>query len=137
MVPKAGTKDRARYDMWCFWCMTELDCTLYVYRKHAEADAGGLAELYGSAPAAIEAAAEYFVKQLAVAVAELRRTGAYLLGAEFSAADVLLTSCLEWAKRIGWLPARADGASIRVIEQYLALVTGRKAYAEAQAMLSG
>ena len=24
LVPLAGTKERARYDQWCFWCMTEL-----------------------------------------------------------------------------------------------------------------
>ena len=192
LVPLAGTKERARYDQWCFWCMTELgtmhfcfcvsrwqafhllwltqittptffdsvqhkrtkkdtkfipvcrnvlypyhlhftiDTTLSsaIYRKIADADADP------AALANIEAAAAYFIKQLATAVAELQMTGAYILGEEFSAADILFTSCLDWAERIGWLPSRADEASMGVLDAYARRVRGRKAYTEAVEMTS-
>ena len=36
LTPPAATRDRARYDQWCFFIMMELDAhTLYVIRKHA------------------------------------------------------------------------------------------------------
>jgi len=63
-------------------------------------------------------------------------TGAYILGEEFSAVYILFTSCLDWAERIGWLPSRADEASMGVLDAYARRVRGRKAYAEAVEMTS-
>ena len=71
----------------------ELDAhTLYIMRKHRD-----LAELYGDAPAAVEAAREGFEKMIAVAAGELESGGPYLLGDDFSGADILLGSVLDWA----------------------------------------
>ena len=93
LVPKAGTRERALYYQWCFWVMTELDAhTLYVMRRHQD-----LSDLYGEAPHAITAAREYFAWQLHTAEAEVRERGPYLLGDSFTGADLLLTTCLDWA----------------------------------------
>lgn len=97
LVPKAGTRERALYYQWCFWVLTELDAhTLYVMRRHQD-----LSDLYGEAPNAIEAAREYFVWQLGAAASEVRERGPYLLGEEFTGADLLLTTCLDWARLYG------------------------------------
>ncbi|NIM70110.1 MAG: glutathione S-transferase family protein, partial [Xanthomonadales bacterium] len=64
-------------------------------RKHRD-----LAAIYGEAPAAVETAIEGFAKQVSVADQALRRSG-YLLGGAFSAADLLLISCLDWAHAYG------------------------------------
>jgi glutathione S-transferase len=93
LAPPAGTRERAHYYEWCFFVMTELDAhTLYVMRRH-----GDLASLYGEAPNAVRAAEEYFAKQVAVAGRALEAGGPFLLGERFSAADILLASCLLWA----------------------------------------
>jgi glutathione S-transferase len=93
LIPWAGTPERALYYQWCFWVMTELDAhTLYVLRRHED-----LADLYGEAPNATAAAREYFVWQLAAAEREIFEKGPHLLGDEFTGADLLLTTCLDWA----------------------------------------
>ena len=49
LVP-TGARERARYDEWAYFVMTELDATsLYVVRRHL-----GLPEIYGAAPIAVE-----------------------------------------------------------------------------------
>ena len=94
LLPEPGTRERAGYWMWSFFVMTELDAhTLYVIRRH-----DGLSHLYGEAPNAIRAAREGFQKQVQVASRELETGGPFLLGDGFTAADILLTSCLDWAR---------------------------------------
>lgn len=93
LVPEPRTVERARYDEWMSFMQMELDAhTLYVIRKHRD-----LATLYGEAPAAIETALAGFDKQIGVAVLALSRSP-FLLGERFSAADIVLTSILEWAR---------------------------------------
>ena len=46
----------------------------------------------------------------------------YILGAQFTAADVLLTHVLLWAKQIDWLPGSAP------LARYLARTTARPAW---------
>ena len=94
LVPPPGTPQRALYDQWCFFVMTELDAhTLYVLRRHED-----LAALYGAAPNAVQAAREGFARQVAAVTRTLRSGGPYLLGDGFTCADVLLTTCLTWAR---------------------------------------
>ena len=80
---------------------TELDAqALWVHRKHDQ-----LGHVFGLIPAAVQAAQAQFDRALAVMVGELapeRGGGAFLLGAEFSAADILFVHCLDWARSIGW-----------------------------------
>lgn len=87
-------RERARYDQWCFFALMELDATTtYVIRRHAD-----LPEIYGEAPAAIEAARNSFVRQAHAAAIRLG-AGPYALGNEFSGADILLATCLDGAVR--------------------------------------
>ena len=60
LTPPFGSADRARYNEWISFILTELDAhTLYVIRKHGE-----LAALYGEAPAAVQTARDGFDKQI-------------------------------------------------------------------------
>ena len=96
LVPKPYTTERAKYNEWSSYIQMELDAhTLYVVRKHRD-----LANLYGDAPAAVDAAIEGFTKQLRFAKQTLDDS-AYLLGDAFTAADLLLTTCLTWANAYG------------------------------------
>ena len=123
LIPPSGTPERARYYQSCFHTMTELDAhTLYVIRKHRD-----LAELYGEAPKAVEAAREGFARQLAAARSELERGGPFLLGDAFTGADVMFTSCLDWAIFYE-LPLPEPLAA------YRARTTAREAYRSAAAL---
>ena len=86
----------AKWLEWCFFIVTELDSTsLYVMRRHGNIK--GLAHLYGEAPDVVARAGEYFQKQLRHVDAALSDGRTYLLGEQFSTADILLTTCLTWA----------------------------------------
>lgn len=92
LAPPPASAERARFDDLCLFALTELDATLYVIRRHE-----GLPGVYGEAPTACAAARQYFERQ----AGEIERTLAdgrpHLLGADFSAADLLVTTCLDWA----------------------------------------
>lgn len=105
---------RARCDEWCYFVAMELDGTsLYVIRRH-----GDLPEIYGEAPVAVDCAAEYFARQIAVPEAEFADGRTYLLGEDFTTADIVLTSCLTWAIRYGQpVPDRLLAYRERTIER--------------------
>jgi glutathione S-transferase len=119
MAPPADPALRARYDMWCFFCMMELDAdTLYIIRRH-----GDLAAVYGEAPNAVTAAEDIFAHQAAAAALRLG-AGPYAMGERFTGADILLTTCLTGAQHRGIaLPG--------VLGDYLARTTARAAYRRA------
>ena len=122
LTPASGSTERGIYDQWCFFIMTELDAhTLYVIRKH-----GDLAAIYGEAPAAIQAAKEGFAKQVAAVDLELDRDGPYLLGETFTGADILLTTCLEWASLVGVAPSDLQRAYLDRVHQRPAYRTARE-----------
>jgi glutathione S-transferase len=84
---------RARMSEWCFFVISELDAaSLNIVRRHE-----GLAHIYGAAPVAIEAARQYFRDNIEAMAARVADGAPYLFGEWLSAADVLLTSCLDWA----------------------------------------
>ncbi len=84
---------RAASNEWCSGILMELDAhTLYIMRRH-----GDLKELYGEAPAALEAAKEYFYKLAEAMVPKLPTTTTCLLSNKISVADILLMTCLDWA----------------------------------------
>ena len=88
-----GRLDRARWMEACFFIMTELDATsLYVIRRHRD-----LKAIYGDAPAAVQSAQAYFMKQLEWVSRRLSSEASYLTGRQFTTADILLTTCLVWA----------------------------------------
>jgi glutathione S-transferase len=110
----------AKWLEWCFFIVTELDSTsLYVMRRHG--NVRGLAHLYGEAPDVVARAAEYFKKQLRHVDVALSDGRTYLLGDQFSTADILLTTCLTWA--IDYGVAICDSAA-----PYLDRIQRRPAY---------
>jgi glutathione S-transferase len=83
---------RAALNEWCYFIMTELDAgSLYVVRRHE-----GLTSIYGEAPIAVDAAKTYFSHNLETMAPRIAREP-YLFGERLSTADILLTTCLEWA----------------------------------------
>jgi glutathione S-transferase len=114
-------RDRARCLEWCFYILGELDeSSLYVMRRH-----GDMRQVYGEAPTAIEASAVYFRKQMRTVERALNTDPNYILGQRFSAADILLSTCITWAMDYG-IPM-ADS-----VIAYNARVTARPSYAQAQ-----
>jgi len=86
----------AKWLEWCFFIVTELDSTsLYVMRRHGTNQ--GLAHIYGDAPQVVAKAGEYFREQLRHVDAALSDGRSYLMGDQFTTADILLTTCLTWA----------------------------------------
>ena len=94
LIPNSINR-RAKYFEWISFIATELDATsLYVLRRHVE-----LFEIYGKAPAAIKTAREYFIRMVASAEISLPNEGDYLLGHDFSGADIMMVSCLNLSDR--------------------------------------
>jgi glutathione S-transferase len=94
LIPETP-RDYAAWLEWSFFIVTELDSTsLYVMRRH-KADA--LGHIYGTAPDVVARAGEYFRRQLRHVETALADGRTYLMGDRFNSADILLTTCLEWA----------------------------------------
>lgn len=113
----------AKWLEWCFFIVTELDSTsLYVMRRHGNIK--GLSHIYGDAPGVVTQAAEYFRKQLKHVDVALSDGREFLLGDEFTTADILLTTCLTWA--VDYQVGICDRA-----QSYLDRIVTRSAYLEA------
>jgi glutathione S-transferase len=85
---------RARVAEWSYFVMSELDAhSLYVMRRH-----GDLKHLYGDAPTAVVAARDYFLENLEAMAPQIGIDHPYLLGDKLTTADILLATCLDWAK---------------------------------------
>ena len=95
--PAPGSKVRARLYQWCFYAMAELDAhTLYVINKHG----GPLKKKFGESAIAVHTAKEGFEMQITKVEKELNDGREFILGDNFSAADILLGTCVESARRI-------------------------------------
>jgi glutathione S-transferase len=98
LIPETQ-RDFAAWLEWCFFIVTELDSTsLYVMRRHS---ANALGPIYGIAPDVVAKAGEYFREQLRHVEVALSDGRKYLMGDRFTSADILLTTCLEWAIAYG------------------------------------
>ena len=88
-------------------------------RRHTD-----LKHIYGDAPVAVQSSADYFLKQLRfvdVALSDGRR---YLMGDRFTAADILLMTCLTWS--IAYKVGVCDSA-----RPYMDRIAARPAYQQA------
>ena len=95
LVP-TDRQQRARYNEWVSFICMELDATsLYVLRRHE-----GLPQIYGAAPVATEVARAYFVKMIDAAAVRFGGKTTYLLGEDFSGADMLMMTILDWVRRL-------------------------------------
>lgn len=121
LIPEAA-RDYAAWLEWCFFIVAELDSTsLYVMRRHRP---DALGHIYGVAPEVVAQAADYFRGQLRhveVALADGRQ---FLMGERFGSADILLTTCLDWA--IAYGVGICDNA-----RPYLERIQQREAYQRA------
>ena len=125
LIPEDPTR-YAQWLEWCFFIVTELDSTsLYVMRRHGNVQ--GLAHLYGHAPEVVQRAGEYFRDQLRNVDVALQDGRTYLMGDQFTTADILLTTCLSWA--IDYGVGICDSAV-----PYLKRTTARDAYIAAEAV---
>jgi len=95
LAPEPATAERAVFDDLCLFILTELDAALYIIRRHE-----GLPAVYGEAPAACSAARAYFLRGLGEVERRLADGRPHLLGDAFSAADLLLITCLAWARLV-------------------------------------
>ena len=91
LVPQCGTPERAIYNQWCYFSMTELEQPLWTIAKHQFA----LPERY-HVPAILKTAIYEF--RTALKVLQMGMTqGKWLLGTNFTAADILIGHTLHWA----------------------------------------
>jgi glutathione S-transferase len=105
---------------WNFFVISELDAaSLYVIRRH-----DALKHIYGHAPVANEAAAEYFGAQMRSVDRALEDGRRFITGNRFSSADILLSTCLSWAADYGVPISQAA-------QEYNARITARPTYARA------
>lgn len=119
LSPLPGSRERAIFDDLCLFILMELDAPLYVIRRH-----GGLPEVYGDSPVAVRSAGEYFMRQVGEMDRRLTDGRPFLMGDDFSGADLLLATCLAWAGFVDIeLSPRLDG--------YLALLGEREGYSRA------
>jgi glutathione S-transferase len=82
---------------WNFFVISELDsASLYVIRRHES-----LKHIYGHAPVANEAAAQYFGAQMRSVDRALSDGRTFIVGDQFTSADILLSTCLAWAVSYG------------------------------------
>lgn len=94
LTPPVNSPERAQYNQWCFFVLSELEQPLWTIAKHRFA----LPEKY-RVPAIIETAIWEFgvaAKVLATGLGERE----YLAGNRFTAADILAAHTLAWARAI-------------------------------------
>ncbi len=121
LVPEPGTAARARYDQWCYFALAELEQPLWTKGKH-----NFILPPDKRVPAVVETAEWEFQKALNVLSLGLG-DNKYILGAEFSAADILIGQTLLWA-RVAKQPV-----DFQNIKDYTDRVLGRDALQRARA----
>lgn len=119
LIPAAYTKKRALYDETVSCIISELDAQgLWIHRKHA-----AMACHFGDIPEAVTHALQQFDRINAHLSQQL---DPYLLGEQFTAADILYVHCLDWSKGIGWHTHWPSS-----IQAYRSLCHSRPAYQRA------
>lgn len=121
LIPPCGTPLRARHEQWCYFAMTELEQPLWTITKHTFA-----LPAEQRVPAVIDTARWEFARTLPVLAAALQGRE-YILGDQFTVADILLGHTLLWATG-SQLPLEDD-----VLRQYLQRLLARPAYARVKA----
>ena len=90
LIPEGGALRRAVYDQWCFFALTELEQPLWTMAKHKFA-----IPKEKRCPDVI-ATAEWEFQQALKLLSEGLGERDYILGKEFSAADILIAHSLFW-----------------------------------------
>lgn len=127
LIPPPGTNIRGLYEQTVSVLTNEMDSqALWIHRKHES-----LGDIFTHIPEAVTHARKYFNKTNRSLVGQLTDRGPYLLGSDFTAADILYVHCLDWSKVIGWDEKwKADP----IVETYLKLCKARPAYVKVAEM---
>lgn len=123
LTPPHSTSNRAIYNQWCYFAMTELEQPLWSMAKHRFA----LPKEYRIKEMLVTAIYEF---EKALDVLSLRLSGRdFIVGERFTCADLLVANILSWAKQGGKraIPLRHD-----IVEQYYERMLSRKAFIRAQ-----
>jgi len=92
LVPRTGTVDRAKYDQWCYFVLTELEQPLWTAAKHRY-----VYPKEKQVPAILEVTPWEFGRAAAVLAKSLEGCE-YLVGNSFTMADILAAHTLGWAR---------------------------------------
>ena len=95
LAPKPATQQRAKYDEWCFFVLTELEQPLWTIGKHSF-----VLPDERRVPAILDIAHWEFLKACKVLQKRLGEQE-YALGDSFSTVDILIAQTLRWAKAFG------------------------------------
>lgn len=120
LVPPVGTRDRASYDQWCYFTLSELEQPLWTIAKHRFA----LPERR-RIPAVLDTARWEFAVATKVLATGLGRE-AFIVGERFTVADILIGHTLAWARAYE-LPLEHDN-----LQAYAARLWDRPALANAR-----
>ncbi len=120
LAPARGTAERAAYLRWAAFAACELEQPLWTMAKHTFALPEHL-----RVPAVLDTARAEFDRVAAVLAAHLAEQP-HVAGEAFSAADILTTHTLLWAKN------RLEDFSSPVLEEYASRVAARPALARAR-----
>ena len=109
--------------------MTELDASsLWIDRKHT-----ALGKYFGYVPDIKEPARQQFQRMNNILSDQLLKSkGPFLMGTQFTAADILYGQCLDWALLIGW----EDVLQSESLDAYTKAYRKRPAYMEAKKLRS-
>ena len=119
LVPAAGTAERALYNQWLFFCMSELEQPLWSISKHKFAlpREVRIPEM--------KQVARYEFSRAVPTVDQQLADRSYILGDRFTAADILIGHTLIWAKKFE-VPLESER-----LESYVADLQQRPAYIRA------
>ena len=120
LVPQVGTQERARYNQWCYFALSELEQPLWTINKHTFA----LPE-QRRVSAILDTARWEFAVAAQVLAAGLGRRE-FIIDEHFSAADILITHTLSWARALE-VPLGNEH-----LEAYAALLLARPAWIRAR-----
>ena len=119
LTPASGTADRAIYNQWCFFAMTELEQPLWSMVKHKFAlpKEYRLREMLTTASYEFDKVIDVFSLRLG--------DRKFLVGDSFSNADIIVASILDWARNGNKrsIPLRHEN-----IEKYLDRILAREAF---------
>lgn len=116
LVPSPRTQERAQYDEWCFFVLTELEQPLWTVGKHTFVFPEDK-----RVPEILDIA--YWEFKKACKVLEKNLSGKeFAMGDEFSAVDILVTHTLRWADAFG-VPSGS-----KVLDNYRDKISARESF---------
>ena len=125
LVP-ADKHDRALYDATIAYLIAEVDAPLWLLAKHTTEP---LTKRFGAMPECVDPS----YSELTRAHARLAPTlTPFLMGSQFTAADILYSHCLEWQRSLD--KTTLDGDHRQTLMEYLAKCRERPAYQRANAI---